>query len=133
MKDNPLGIEPIKQVFPQVHKKGWGEEIWIANHEKYCGKLLRFKKGAEFSMHYHMLKHETFYVLKGKLELRCFDLQDATQHEGYINVGDVIVIPAGNPHKLIALEESEIIEISTQHFESDSYRIQKGDSQKQQK
>lgn len=130
MKDNHLGIEPIKKDSATVHQKGWGHEIWIANHEKYCGKILHFNAGAEFSMHYHMLKHETFYVLKGKLELRCYDLTDATKHEGIISVGDVIVIPAGNPHKLIALEESDIIEISTQHFESDSYRVQPGNSQK---
>ncbi len=130
MKDNNLGIEPITKTSPEIHKKGWGEEVWIANHEKYCGKILRFNAGAQFSMHYHMLKHETFYVLKGRLELRCFELSDATPHEGEIKQGDVIVIPPGNPHKLIALEDSEIIEISTQHFESDSYRIQRGDSQK---
>lgn len=129
-KDNTLGIEPIMCAKPEIHTKGWGEEVWIANHEKYCGKILRFNSGAEFSMHYHMLKHETFYVLKGRLELRGYDLSDATKHESIITQGDIIVIPAGNPHKLIALEESEIIEISTQHFESDSYRIQPGNSQK---
>jgi len=42
--------------------KGWGEEIIICNHELYCGKLLRFKQGAKFSMHYHMIKDETWYV-----------------------------------------------------------------------
>lgn len=129
-KDNPLGIEPITTTYPVVHKKGWGEEVWIANHEKYCGKILRFNKGAQFSMHYHMLKHETFYVLKGKLELRCYDLSDATEHDGEIVAGDAIVIPPGNPHQLRALEDSEILEISTQHFESDSYRILPGDSQR---
>ncbi len=131
MKDNNLGIEPITTTIPEIHKKGWGEEVWIANHDKYCGKILRFNKGAKFSMHFHILKHETFYVIKGKLELDCYDLSDATEHSGEINVGDVIVIPPGNPHRLTALEESEILEISTRHFESDSYRILPGDSQKQ--
>jgi hypothetical protein len=31
------------------------------------------------------------------------------------------------PHQLYAMEEGEIIEVSTQHFDSDSYRIYKGD------
>ena len=77
-----------------------------------------------------MLKHETFFVLKGRLELRVIDLSDATRHENEVRQGDVITIPAGNPHKLIALEDSEILEVSTQHRESDSYRIEPGDSQK---
>ena len=28
--------------------KGWGHEVIIANNELYCGKLLVFKKGANF-------------------------------------------------------------------------------------
>lgn len=130
---NPIDNNPIKPITfgkPEVHKKGWGEEIWIANNEKYCGKILKFNKGAEFSMHYHMLKHETFYILEGEIILKGYDLSDATEYQEAFRAGDVLVIPAGNPHKIIALEETRVIEISTQHFESDSYRIQKGDSQK---
>ena len=36
--------------------KGWGSEVIICNHELYCGKIMRFKQGAKFSMHYHMIK-----------------------------------------------------------------------------
>ena len=44
--------------------------------------------------------------------------------------GDCITIERGMPHQLIALEDgSEIFEVSTQHFDEDSYRIRKGDSQ----
>lgn len=129
-KNEPEGIEPIRDIIPQIHKKGWGREVWLANHEKYCGKLLEFNAGASFSMHYHMLKHETFYVLKGSLKLELYDLSDATEHEVELKQGSITEIPAGNPHKLTALEDSVVIEISTQHFESDSYRIIPGDSQK---
>ena len=38
--------------------KGWGNEIIFVNNELYCGKLLCFKAGAAFSMHYHMIKDE---------------------------------------------------------------------------
>jgi hypothetical protein len=31
---------------------------------------------------------------------------------------------------LIALTDGEVFEVSTQHFDSDSYRVWKGDSQK---
>ena len=40
----------------EPHPKGWGDELWITNNEKYCGKILRFKKGSAFSMHYHIRK-----------------------------------------------------------------------------
>ncbi len=37
-------------------EKGWGSEnIWASN-DKYCGKMLNFKAGAKFSMHFHAVK-----------------------------------------------------------------------------
>ena len=36
-------------------------------------------------------------------------------------------IPVGLRHQMIALEDTELFEFSTQHFDEDSYRIQKGD------
>jgi hypothetical protein len=46
--------------------KGWGKEIVFVNNDEYCGKILSFDKGKKFSMHYHVLKKETWYVTKGK-------------------------------------------------------------------
>jgi mannose-6-phosphate isomerase-like protein (cupin superfamily) len=45
----------------------------------------------------------------------------------HLTTGDVVTIPIGMPHQLEAIEEGEIFEISTEHFDSDSYRIKKGD------
>ena len=50
----------------EVHEKTWGKELWIHNSEKYCGKILEFNENAYFSMHYHLLKKETWYVSKGR-------------------------------------------------------------------
>ena len=53
--------------------KGWGEELVIVNNELYCGKILIFKKGCKFSMHFHMIKDETWYVEEGKFIYRYID------------------------------------------------------------
>ncbi len=115
---------------PTTHKKGWGTEVWIINNEKYCGKLLKFKKGSTFSDHFHLKKDEAWYVLSGKLELRYYDLSSADKIKKVITPGTVVHIPPAAPHQLRALEESVVLEVSTPHEESDSYRIGKGDSQK---
>lgn len=115
---------------PEKHPKGWGAEYWLANNDLYCGKLLEFNKGASFSMHYHLNKTETFYVLHGILEIEYFDLTNAYRKTIKLYQGDIVDIPAGAPHKLTAIEEAVIIEISTHHEDKDSYRIEKGDSQK---
>ena len=56
---------------PKRVEKSWGYESWLANSEKedYCGKVLFIKKGHHTSMHYHVDKHETFYVLEGVLRV----------------------------------------------------------------
>ena len=50
-----------------------GEELVIVNNELYCGKILIFKKGCKFSMHFHMIKDETWYVEEGKFIYRYID------------------------------------------------------------
>lgn len=110
--------------------KGWGFERILCNNENYCGKILHFNAGAKFSLHYHLIKREHFYVLKGKLELRHKDLSNADDLIMELKEGDVIGIPVGAPHQLTAIEESDIIEVSTTHWDFDSYRVEAGDSQK---
>ena len=112
------------------HQKAWGYEIWLHNDELYCGKILHFYQGRKFSMHFHVQKHETWYVNKGHLILKYINPKNADKEEISLYEGMVIEIPQGCPHQLIAVEESEIFEISTQHFEDDSYRVEKGDGQK---
>jgi mannose-6-phosphate isomerase-like protein (cupin superfamily) len=109
--------------------KGWGEEIIIENNEMYCGKLLKFKKGCKFSMHYHLIKDETWYVNKGEFIYRWIDTESAKTIEQKLKVGDVVRQRVGQPHQLIALTDGEVFEVSTQHFDEDSYRIVKGDTQ----
>ena len=117
----------------KIHKrivlKKWGREIIIHNDGDYCGKILRFNIGGKFSMHYHMKKSETWYVTKGVFSLKYIDTETANEFETEITVGHVIEIPRGQPHQLQALTDAEIFEVSTQHFDDDSYRIKKGDSQ----
>ena len=109
--------------------KAWGEEIILHNDEKYCGKLLRFRKGGKFSMHFHSLKTETWYVNKGELLLTYINTETANRVNFKIIEGDIIHVEQNTPHQLEAIKESEIFEISTQDFNYDSFRIEKGDSQ----
>ena len=41
--------------------------------------------------------------------------------------GDNFHVYRGLRHQMLALEDTELFEFSTQHFDSDSHRIQKGD------
>ena len=114
---------PIKFV-----PKGWGFEKWIVNCEQYCGKLLYFVKGKKCSWHYHKIKDEVFYIQSGKILLRYSHRDDLRMaNVTILEKGDHFHIATGLRHQMEALEDTELFEFSTQHFDSDSYRIQKGD------
>ncbi len=113
---------PIKHV-----DKGWGYEKWIVNKE-YCGKLLYFNKGKRCSWHFHKLKDEVFYVQSGKVLVK-YGNDDKIENaqEVILEAGDNFHVYIGLRHQVIALEDTELFEFSTTHYDSDSHRIQKGD------
>ncbi len=113
---------PIKHV-----DKGLGYEKWIVNKE-YCGKLLYFNKGKRCSWHFHKLKDEVFYVQSGKVLVK-YGNDDKIENaqEVILEAGDNFHVYIGLRHQVIALEDTELFEFSTTHYDSDSHRIQKGD------
>ena len=111
MEENRMKILNVKEV-----KKEWGKEIWIANTELYCGKKLILEKGKRVSLHKHKNKDETFYVDKGKI------LMELGDDIKVLEPGDVVRIKPGVLHRYTGLNDSIIIEISTHHEDSDTYR-----------
>lgn len=118
-----------KRTLSQVHyqPRGWGCEYWIENMPQYCGKLLRIWKDKRGSLHFHLNKTETMYLNYGRVKLRLIDPDNGGEYFVELNPGDSILIQRGQVHQIIALEESEIVEFSTMHEETDSHRVQKGD------
>jgi quercetin dioxygenase-like cupin family protein len=123
---NEITSNKSKKELVEIVPKGWGKEIIFVNNDEYCGKLLCFDKGKKFSMHYHLKKKETWYVSKGAFILIWVDTSNGTTYTEYLRVGDVITNERGEPHQLIAIEESEVFEVSTKHFDDDSFRMWKG-------
>ena len=80
-------------------------------------------------MHYHLKKEETWYVQSGQFLFKWINTANADIHETTLNPGDCITNKIGEPHQIICIEEGDIFEVSTQHFDTDSYRVMKGDSQ----
>lgn len=108
--------------------KGWGHELIIHNCDEYCGKILVFNKGKKCSYHYHELKKETFYVLSGRILLKHGKTDEISEAEEIIlEKGMKFEIERGLRHQMFALEDSEICEFSTRHFDEDSIRVIKGD------
>ncbi len=127
MRDLTIEAQPYQG---ERHEKAWGHELWIINNELYCGKLLVFKQFKQFSMHYHLLKDEAWYISKGEFEYKFIDTETAELRSKIVKEGDCIHLMPGQPHQMLALTEgATIFEVSTQHFDSDSYRVLPGSSQ----
>jgi mannose-6-phosphate isomerase-like protein (cupin superfamily) len=111
-----------------VESKGWGKEVWIANSPLYCGKILEIRKGKRCSLHYHRQKSESIYLRCGRLRVRIKESPDAAEIEEFeLSEGDCIDISPGLVHQMEAIEDAELFEFSTQHFDSDSLRLERGD------
>jgi len=104
--------------------KVWGKETWYVNNDMYCGKILSIQKNYFSSEHLHRDKVETFAVLSGHVMVVIFD---KSGDKKFISMkkDDCLDIPACTVHQLRAIEDSEILEISTHHEDSDSYRVSK--------
>ena len=106
---------------PEVIEKTWGKEIVIHNSNLYCGKILEFKKHHHSSLHYHTEKTETWFVLSGLLLLE-YRENDQIAFRA-LEPNTVVHLPAQTLHKLTAVSDSTIIEVSTTHLDTDTTRI----------
>ena len=100
-----------------IVKKTWGNELVIVNNELYCSKIMTLKKDCCCSVHYHKIKTEDFYILEGKIKLELLG------NTIIMKKGDTIHIEPLGVHRFTGIVDSKILEISTHHEDSDSYRI----------
>ena len=115
---------------PRRVTKAWGHEVWLHNSPMYCGKVLVVMPGKQLSYHYHEDKHETFTVLEGSALLFVGE-----RSKVFGSIGDWHVLEAGTvvdiqPYQVHSLKSAgdgpvHVLEISTQHRDSDSYKMER--------
>ena len=99
--------KPAGRGEPRIVDKPWGREVWYAHTDRYAGKILEVRAGHILSLQQHLVKHETMMLQSGRMR---FTLND----EVFEWVpGEVVSIPPGNVHRMEALEDSVILEVST--------------------
>ena len=100
---------------PKRVEKPWGYEIWWARTEKYVGKILHVNKGHSLSLQYHRIKEETIMLQSGTL---LFETRGASEPEDALRgiemkPGDVFHVTPGTVHRMKAIEDCDIVEVST--------------------
>jgi len=103
---------------PRVVPKPWGEELWFARTDRYAGKILTIKKGRRLSLQYHERKHEVQYVDSGRIKVTLGSSDRPGEYREVIaGPGTVIVLPPGAVHRMEALEDARLFEVSTPELE----------------
>ena len=95
----------------KIVEKPWGHEIWYAHTPAYAGKLLDVHAGQRLSLQMHEIKSETLYLLTGHVTLTF-----GTATYDWLP-GTAVDIPTGTVHRIEALAESVILEVSTPHLD----------------
>lgn len=108
-----MGVECVANVpeQPKIVEKPWGREIWYAHTERYAGKVLHVLRGHLLSLQKHRVKHESLYLLSGLIRLT---LDDAVMEW---LPGTAIEIAPGTVHRMEALADSVLLEVSTPELE----------------
>jgi mannose-6-phosphate isomerase len=92
--------------------KPWGYEIRWAMTDRYLGKVLHVNKGEALSLQYHERKDECQYVVAG-----CVDIEiggsDGVLTTRRMSVGDTLHLTPGTRHRITAIEDTDIFEVST--------------------
>jgi len=103
-------------------EKPWGSELWIAVNDNYALKKIFLKKGQRTSLQFHQFKTEHVYILEGKLLIEEDD-KDSNLVATTYQAGEIAYSPPLAKHRLTALEDTSIIEVSTP-FLDDVIRIE---------
>jgi len=97
---------------PRRVDKPWGYELIWAQTGVYVGKLLSVDAGHSLSLQYHERKDESWFVQSGRARLELGELE-GTMTTIEIAGGDAFHFPPRTVHRVTALEDTLILEVST--------------------
>jgi mannose-6-phosphate isomerase-like protein (cupin superfamily) len=104
-------------------EKPWGYELIWALNEIYCGKVLFVTAGHSLSLQYHVQKDESWLVQSGRAKVELGKVGDETLTEAILEPGSTLHFPPGTVHRVTAIEDTTILEVSTPHLD-DVVRIE---------
>jgi mannose-6-phosphate isomerase len=98
-------------------EKPWGWELIWAEAEEYVGKILFVAAGQSLSLQFHNVKDESWYVQEGKAKLELGAAGQAVLNTEVIGPGACFRFRPGTVHRVTAIEDTTIIEVSTPHLD----------------
>ena len=100
-------------VEPRRVDKPWGHELIWAETGQYVGKILFVKTGESLSLQFHRVKDESWLVQGGRAKLELGSAGETMLKEEVVGAGATFHFRPGTVHRLTALEDTTIVEVST--------------------
>ena len=100
-------------VEPRRVDKPWGHELIWAETGQYVGKILFVKTGESLSLQFHRVKDESWLVQRGRAKLELGSAGETMLKEEVVGAGATFHFRPGAVHRLTALEDMTIVEVST--------------------
>lgn len=97
-------------------EKPWGYEIWFAHTDKYVGKVIHVNANQKLSLQYHEVKDETIYLSSGVLDLLLENEEGILETHRMLPGESRHILPF-RKHRMIAVEDCDIFEVSTPEVE----------------
>ncbi|HZP27418.1 MAG TPA: cupin domain-containing protein [Acidimicrobiia bacterium] len=94
-------------------EKPWGYELIWALTDDYCGKLLFVAAGQSLSLQFHRRKDEAWLVQSGRARLELGRTGEGALREEVVTPGAAFHFAPGTVHRVTALEDTTILEVST--------------------
>ena len=98
-------------------EKPWGHELIWALTEAYCGKLLFVKAGHSLSLQFHREKDESWLIQAGRVKLELGEVGETVLKAEIVGPGAAFHYKPGTVHRVTALEDTTILEVSTPHLD----------------
>ena len=98
-------------------EKPWGYELIWAHTDIYVGKVLFVKAGHSLSLQFHRQKDESWLVQSGRAKLELGEVGEAVLKEEVSSAGAAFHYVPGTVHRVTALEDTTILEVSTPHLD----------------
>ena len=102
---------------PRRVEKPWGWELIWAHADQYVGKLLFVRAGESLSLQFHREKDESWLVQEGRAKLELAQVGEAVTSSEIVGAGSAFRFRPGTVHRVTALDDTLIIEVSTPHLE----------------
>jgi mannose-6-phosphate isomerase len=98
-------------------EKPWGHELIWAVTDRYVGKVLFVAAGHSLSLQFHREKDESWYVQSGRAKVELGEVGEAVLMEEIVTAGAALRFEPGTVHRVTALEDTTILEVSTPHLD----------------